>query len=156
VLGIAASARALSGTTRVGGLTRAMLGVSLAALATAFLVQFTTSHFRTWRFDAGSREIFSRVEAWGCPTDRARRLTTTPWLYEPAFEFYRVIRKAAHVRPLDVAGETYTPGDADFYVVKSAGEVTALLDVAVPVFVHPISGATLLVGRQFATCEANP
>jgi hypothetical protein len=84
VLGIAASARALSGTTRVGGLTRAMLGVSLAALATAFLVQFTTSHFRTWRFDAGSREIFSRVEAWGCPTDRAR-------------EVHRVCRRAAGV-----------------------------------------------------------
>ena len=155
VLGMAASARAVSGATLVGRMTRAMLGVSLAALAVAFLVQFTTSHFRTWRFDAGSREIFSRVEAWRCPTDRARRLTTTPSLYEPAFEFYRVIRKAAHVRPLDVLGETYTPGDADFYVVKSADEVTALLDVAVPVFVHPISGAALLVGHRFATCEAN-
>ena len=152
VLGMAASVRAISGATFVRRMTRAVLGISIAALALGFVAQFTTSHFRTWRFDAGSEEIFAHVEAWGCPADRVRRLTTTSWLYEPALEFYRVIRTAGHIRPLNIDGETYTPGDADFYVIQPVHEVTALLDVAVPVFVHPISGATLLVDSRFATC----
>src|SRR5687768_697935 len=145
---MAASMRALSGHSALHRVGRAVIGLSIGALAIAFLAQFTTSHFRTWRFDAGSREMFTRVEQWACPTSRVRRVTTTPWLYEPALEFYRVIRKASHVRPLNLDHETYTPGDADFYVIESPEEIQALAHVAVPVFVHAIARATLLVDRR--------
>jgi hypothetical protein len=152
VLGLAASARALSGQTALHRIGRAVIVLGIGALAIAFVAQFTTSHFRTWRFDSGSRDMFTRVEEWPCPTDRQRRLTTTPWLYEPALEFYRVVRNADHVRPLNIDHESYTPGDADFYVIESPNEVRALRPVAVPLFTHSISDATLLVDRELSFC----
>ena len=154
VLGIAASARALEGgASFTERWSRGACAAAIAALTLAYAAQFTTSHFREWRFDAGSREIFTRVERWACPADRPRRLTTTPWLYEPALEFYRVIRQAGHVQPLNIDHETYVPGDADFYVIQSADDVSALSRVAAVVFVHPVSGASLLVDRSLAGCE---
>lgn len=153
VVGIAASRQAVANGTNGRRWAARACDAALAALAAAFLAQFNITHFREWKFDAGSREIFELVERWPCPVDRSRRLTTTPWLYEPALEFYRVVRDADHVRPLDVEREQYTPGDADFYVVRSPDEVKALSAVAAPVFTHPVSGATLVVDRALVSCE---
>lgn len=152
VLGLGAAARACSGNSGPSFVGRTALQTSMMALAVVFTAQFTHSHFRTWRFDAGSRDSFAMVDSWPCPADRVRRVTTTAWLFEPAIEFYRVIRRAAHVQPLNIVRESYEPGDADFYVVYTVEEIGALASVAIPVFLHELSGATLLVDKRAAAC----
>lgn len=154
VLGLAASAQALSARELRHRVARVAIEVTLAVLVAAYLAQFTTTHFRTWRFDAGSRDILDRVASWPCPAGRLRRLTTTSWLYEPALEFYRVVRHAEHVRRIDIDHETLVPGDADFYVLATADEVARVSGFATEVFRHPVSGAHLLVDHDVARCNA--
>jgi hypothetical protein len=152
-LGIASLTRVLerrSGPIAQFGLP--VLAAVLALLTSSYAAQFSTTHFRTWRYDAGSRDIFAMIDQWPCPTTHQRVVAGTPFRFAPALEFYRSTRHAEHIRGLDILDEPYAPGEPDFYVLATAPEVEALRSRATVLFTHPVSGVTLLADPGVAAC----
>jgi hypothetical protein len=66
------------------------------------------------------------------------------WRYAPSLNFYRLAHRAERVSPV---ADDWAPGewDYDFFVLEPGPDVEATRAVATPVYVHPVSGAVLLV-----------
>jgi hypothetical protein len=131
-----------------------VLRAALAFLSVAYAAQFSTTHFRSWRYDAGSRQIFTVIEQWPCPATDRRIVAGTPFRFAPALEFYRVLRRADHIHPVNILQARYSPGEPDFYVFANTREVHGLPAPAIPLLTHPVSGATLLAHPAVAGCAA--
>ncbi len=104
LLGLAASeAKAV----RVGGI------VLSAALAVSFAVQFQTTHFRVWRYDADTRDLVEEIDVRG--QRLGRKMTTgISWLLEPTVLFYQTTE---NLRSFEYAvREEMRPG-LDFYLL---------------------------------------
>jgi len=137
---------------RAAGTLRLVCGAPLLLLLFAYGAQFTTTHFRSWRYDAGTRDIFSVIEQWPCPTSQRWVVGGTPFRFAPALEFYRVVRGGDRVAPLDIIGPRYSSSDPDFYVSEPSREVDVRSDRLLPFMTHPVSGATLFADRDMVQC----
>jgi len=150
---LAALARALAPTPRRdAGALQLACGTALLSLLLAYGAQFTTTHFRSWRYDAGTRDLFAVIERWPCPPSHRWVIGGTPFRFAPALEFYRVVRDASHVAALDVLGPRYASSDPDFYVAEPLNEGDLRSDRFLPVMTHPVSGATLFAKRDIVQC----
>jgi hypothetical protein len=116
-----------------------LIGVALVNTAGRLQV----SHYADWPYDAADREIIARIEI-----DRGG--STAPasiggsWQFEPALNFYRVVRHLDWMQPVN--RRTPARGD-DYYVLRreDAGLVDDL-DLRV-LFRDPESGTTLAAPR---------
>jgi hypothetical protein len=156
-LTVAALARVFASTPGrdVRGLRRAF-GTPLLLLLLAYAGQFTTTHFRSWRYDAGTRDMFAVIERWPCPPSHRWVIGGTPFRFAPALEFYRVVRDASHVAAMDILGAPYASSDPDFYVAEPLQERELRSDQFLPVMTHPVSGATLFARRDIVQCARPP
>jgi len=88
--------------------------IALPALAgLIFLLQWNTSSFRVWRYDADNKIILSRLEQLAASSNLPISLGVS-WLLEPAFNYYRYVNNYAWMPPLTRAG---ADGDYQFYVL---------------------------------------
>ncbi len=92
---------------RVGGI------VLSAALAVSFAVQFQTTHFRIWRYDADTRDLVEEINAKG--QRLGRKMTTgISWLLQPTALFYQTTE---NLQSFEYAvHEEMRPG-LDFYLL---------------------------------------
>ncbi len=104
LLGLAASE---TKAVRVGGIALS------AALAVSFAVQFQTTHFRIWRYDADTRDLVEEINAKG--QLQGRKMTTgISWLLEPSALFYQTTE---NLQSFEYAvHEEMRPG-LDFYLL---------------------------------------
>ena len=137
--------------TALAGAMLAMLALSVARCAP----ELTASYYYEWRYDAGTRDIFDIIATWPYEGDAAGgvRVAASKWLYSPSLNFYRAARRNHHVAPVEDGWESGE--DYDFFVVSPADLDRAQL-VAGPVYVHPVSGAVLLVNRRSTVLEGSP
>ncbi|HEY1204236.1 MAG: glycosyltransferase family 39 protein [Bryobacteraceae bacterium] len=96
---------------RIPGLAAAVVGALIAA---QYLVQWNTSSFYVWRYEADSKRILELVE--GAPRGTAPLRAGISWQLEPAFNFYRTVRRWTWLAPFDRSGPD---GDYDIYVLIS-------------------------------------
>jgi hypothetical protein len=67
-----------------------------------------------WRYEADSKRILELVE--GAPRGTAPLRAGISWQLEPAFNFYRTVRRWTWLAPFDRSGPD---GDYDIYVLIS-------------------------------------
>jgi hypothetical protein len=63
-------------------------GALIATLAVSFAVQFQTTHFRIWRYNAETRVLVEEMHRRGTQPGRPRTVGIT-WLLQPAVDFYQ-------------------------------------------------------------------
>ncbi|MQA28372.1 MAG: hypothetical protein GEU82_00835 [Luteitalea sp.] len=118
------------------------LGLTLLALvAGQYIAELNVTHFHTWRYDAGTRDLFRIVEQQARSTGRPVRLVAHP-LYEPTLLFYRALDRTDAV---DIVISDRPPTSAfDFLLVPGGYDVPAALGRSDARYVHPVSGAVLI------------
>jgi hypothetical protein len=85
----------------------------LAIFVLQYLIQFNTSRFAVWWYDADTRHIMRAIEAKEKPHRPSVRLGAT-WQLEPSLNFYRKTWGLDWIRPVDRSGPV---GDYDYYVL---------------------------------------
>jgi hypothetical protein len=116
----------------------ALAAIVLTVLTLTSLEQLTVSSYTTWRFDAGSRAIAELMAAHS--TGRPVTVATTEWLYQPALEYYRVMRFPTRLAPINDGFDPSRIDEFDFLVVDDEG--AAVINQSWRhVFTHPVSGA---------------
>ena len=126
--------------------------VALGVLALCYFTEANVSHFREWRFDAGTKDLFQRVVQYQPPFGHPIRLATS-YVYEPSLNFYRALYETNDVA---LVTGNWVPGfvDFDFLILHSQDAFSpSVLAVAAPVYVHRLSGAVLL--KKKALVPAN-
>ncbi|HEY5753109.1 MAG TPA: hypothetical protein VIT21_08170 [Chthoniobacterales bacterium] len=120
--------------------------VLLILIATS-IEQFTLRSYTTWRYDAGSRVIAETMAAW--PTDRPLTTAASQWLYQPALEYYRVVRFPNRLAPV---ADGLNPSHIDQFdfLVLSDKDAAAIDRSWRLIHTHPISGAHLFVNPRLA------
>ena len=128
----------------------------IVLLVGRFATQFNTTYYYDWRFDSGTREIFDIIAGWPHPGDRGPvRVAASRWLFSPSLEFYRVVR--ADDRIVLVADDWEAgPSDYDFFVVSPGADLDLARTEANVVYVHPNSGAVLLINRNHPYAQRLP
>jgi hypothetical protein len=87
--------------------------VVLVIFVVEFAIQFNTSHFAVWRYDADTRTIVKTIEARERGGARSVRVGAT-WQLEPSLNFYRTTWALNWMQPVDRSGPV---GDYDYYVL---------------------------------------
>jgi hypothetical protein len=116
----------------------------LASFAVEFAAQWNVNSFWVWRYDADTKRIFEALEAAPKPAgqvDGQVRLGVS-WVFEPALNYYREVRKAAWMAPVLRDG---FDGARQFYVVSVPDRSTAALPQLKPIYQGTVSGAELAV-----------
>jgi 4-amino-4-deoxy-L-arabinose transferase-like glycosyltransferase len=119
---------------------------ALAILVATSIEQFAVRSYTTWRFDAGSRDVATVIAS--LPVKRPLRVATSEWLYEPALEYYNVVRFAGDRMPSIKDG--FDPAHIDEF------DVLVVSDADLPridrrwwrIYTHPVSGAHVLVNPR--------
>jgi hypothetical protein len=113
----------------------------LILLAGQFLLQWNTSHFYVWRYDADSREILTKIQAAGHGQKPAPRIGIS-WQLEPSFNFYRTVKGYSWLPPFDRRGPD---GDYDYYVLLENDRALIARRSLRPIYQGPVSGTVLAV-----------
>ena len=116
----------------------------VASFAVEFAAQWNVNSFWVWRYDADTKRIFEALEAAPKPTgqvDGQVRLGVS-WVFEPALNYYREVRKAAWMAPVLRDG---FDGTRQFYVVSAPDRNTAALPKLKPIYQGAVSGAELAI-----------
>jgi hypothetical protein len=148
VLGSAALVRCLEHSRALAAKTASSVVFALLVLAAGrFATEFNTTYFYDWRFDSGTRQLFDMVARWPRQGDgRPVRVAASPWLFGPTLDFYRVARNGHRIVSIVEDWEA-DPSRYDFFVV-SPDELDLARRHATLVYVHPVSGAALLVNPE--------
>jgi hypothetical protein len=77
---------------------RRLLLVPLFAIAIAYAAQLPTRSFYEWRYDAATARLFEQVLA---TTPPAGMRICADWPYEPTLNFYRGLRNAKMIEPIE-------------------------------------------------------
>jgi hypothetical protein len=118
----------------------------LASFAFEFAAQWNVNSFWVWRYDADTKRIFEALEAApkpAGPTASQVRLGVS-WVFEPALNYYREVRKAAWMAPVVRDG---FDGARQFYVLSAVDQNTAALPHVKPIYRGPVSGSILAVSK---------
>ena len=79
-----------------------------------FTLQFQTSHYGQWRYDAGTRELVGRIRRLHrVHADKPVRLGIS-WVLEPSINFYRKMYRLGWMAPVTRDGPK---GRYDYYVL---------------------------------------
>ena len=121
------------------------IGVGVALVLATFTVEFAgqwnVKSFWVWRYDADTKQIFEKLEAAPKPGGQGAgsvRLGVS-WVFEPALNYYREVRKADWMAPVQRDG---FEGVRQFYVLRPEDQNAAMPKLA-PLYKGPISGALL-------------
>ena len=126
------------------GVSRWMGGavaIVLLSFALEFAAQWNVKSFWVWRYDIDTKRVFQALEAAPKPNSGPIRLGVS-WIFEPAFNYYRVVRKATWMAPVERDG---FDGARQFYVVSPEDQGSATLPKMKPIYKAPDSGALLAV-----------
>ena len=149
VLAVVALIRTLQQSPgRAATTASATMVVLLTLLVGRFATEFNTSYYYDWRFDSGSQKLFDLVASWPRADGRnPPRIAASRWLFEPSLRFYRVTRGHDNIAPIEEDWEA-DPSQFDFFVVSPGGDFELARTQADVVYVHPDSGAALLVNTK--------
>jgi len=82
-----------------------LLKIPCLAIALLLLVQFTVelpaTHYRQWRYDCTSREVFQAIADRASPSPSTPVRVVCQWWYLPSLNFYRTTRHAAWMELVD-------------------------------------------------------
>ncbi len=118
----------------------------IASFAVEFAAQWNVNSFWVWRYDADTKRIFEALEAAPKPAgqvDGQVRLGVS-WVFEPALNYYREVRKAAWMAPVLRDG---FDGARQFYVVSAPDRNTAALPRLKQIYQGAVSGAELAISQ---------
>lgn len=116
---------------------------ALATIVALYAAQLDWTHFRTWRFDTSSRQLFALARTarqhYHCPGSLA-----ASWPYEPSLRFYATILTSEEC-PLDVV-HAWQPGTRgyDVYVLTPDDDAAMIIPLDV-IHVDRLSGAAVAI-----------
>ncbi len=126
---------------RVPAVAAAVLGTLMAA---HYLAQWNTSSFYVWRYEADSKRILDTIASAPRGAKAPLRVGIS-WQLEPAFNFYRTVRRWTWLTPFDRNGPD---GDYDYYVLIANDRPLIARLALRPIYSGPISGTVLAVPGQ--------
>jgi len=118
------------------------IGVAMVFLfvAAEFAAQWNVRSFLVWRYDADTKQIFSRMEAAPKPPGQIR--LGVSWVLEPALNYYRQVRQASWMMPVLRDG---FEGARQFYVAVPWEQRTAPWPKLKLIYQGPASGTALAI-----------
>jgi len=116
---------------------------ALATIVALYAAQLDWTHFRTWRFDTSSRQLFALARTVRqhdhCPGSLA-----ASWLYEPSLRFYATILTSEEC-PIDVV-HAWQPGMRGYDVyVLTPDDDAAMISTLHVLHVDRFSGAAVAI-----------
>jgi hypothetical protein len=139
-LGLARMLAERPGFSRWIGIATAVV---LLSFAVEFAAQWNVNSFWVWRYDADTKRIFEALEAAPKPVNPIR--LGVSWLFEPALNYYREVRNASWLTPVQRDG---FDGTRQFYVLSPEDQRAATLPARKQIFKGPISGSVLAIPEQ--------
>ncbi len=116
------------------------VAILLALFAVEFASQWNVKSFLVWRYDADTKRIFEAMEAAPKPTVPVRMGVS--WVLEPALNYYRDVRKATWLVPVERDG---VGGSRQFYAATPEDQGTLLWRQLKPIYKGPVSGTALAI-----------
>ena len=123
----------------------AVAATVLGTLITAhYLVQWNTSSFYVWRYEADSKRILDTIAS---APRRAKAIVRVgiSWQLEPAFNFYRTVRRWTWLTPFDRSGPD---GDYNYYVLIANDRPLIARLALRSIYSGPVSGTVLAAPGQ--------
>ncbi len=121
-----------------------VISLVLVLFTLEFAAQWNVKSFRVWRYDTDTKRVFQALEAAPKPptADNAPIRLGVSWIFEPALNYYREVRKATWLAPVERDG---FDGARQFYVVSPEDQASAKLPKMKPIYKAPSSGAVLAI-----------
>jgi len=116
--------------------------IVLLSFAAEFAAQWNMKSFLVWRYDADTKHIFQKLESTPKPSGPIR--LGVSWVFEPALNYYREIRNANWMTPVERDGFS---GTRHFYVVSAEDQPNAPWPQLKQIYRGPVSGTVLAVPR---------
>lgn len=117
------------------------IAIVLVSFALEFAAQWNVKSFWVWRYDVDTKRVFEALEAAPKPNAGPIRLGVS-WIFEPGLNYYRIVRKATWMAPVERDG---FDGTRQFYVVSPEDQGSATLPKMKPIYKALDSGALLTV-----------
>jgi hypothetical protein len=114
--------------------------IVLVSFAAEFAAQWNVKSFLVWRFDADTKRIFEAMEAAPKPVVPVRMGVS--WVLEPALNYYRDVRKATWMVPVERDG---VGGSRQFYAAAPWDQDMPLWRNVTLIYKGPVSGSALAV-----------
>lgn len=127
------------------GLPRSMgfaVAILLLSSTLEFAAQWNVKSFLVWRYDADTKRIFQVLEAAAKPPGQIR--LGVSWVFEPALNYYREVRNAAWMAPVERDGFN---GVRQFYVVSVADQPNAPWSQLKQIYRGPVSGSVVAIPK---------
>jgi hypothetical protein len=118
------------------------VAIVLLFVAVEFAAQWNVKSFLVWRYDADTKRIFSVLEAAPKPPGQIR--LGVSWVFEPALNYYREVRKATWMAPIERDGFT---GARQFYVVSADDQTDSSWSKLKQIYRGPVSGTLIATPR---------
>ena len=150
VLFAGAVARTIETRTRLHRVAIGVLTIALLLAVGQFAIQFNTNHYNTFRYDAGSKRTFeqlARCESQGQESNPPLRVAAEPWLLAPSLNYYRDVRHATWIAPVEEIWDP-TQLEDEVFVVKDEEYLRPVRAIAVPVYTDPVSEVAVFVNRS--------
>jgi hypothetical protein len=131
---------------------RRILGIAAFAgcllVVGQFIIQFHVTYYRTWQYDAASRQVFQMIERQHERDPDKKVRIACSWVLEPSLNFYRISRGTHRMEPVL---RTVDSREYDYYVDLPIAPLPP--HRTSPIFHDEVSGAT--VGVPNAGTAAN-
>ena len=114
--------------------------ILLASFAIEFAAQWNVKSFLVWRYDADTKRIFEALETAPKPPGQIRMGVS--WVLEPALNYYRVIRNATWLAPVERDG---FDGLRQFYAATPPDQTTPLWASLRKIYQGPVAATALAV-----------
>lgn len=112
----------------------------LLLAAVEFVAQWNVKSFLVWSYDADTKRVFSALEAAPKPPGQIR--LGVSWVFEPALNYYRAVRNATWMAPVERDGFT---GTRQFYVVSAADQADPSWSKLKQIYRGPVSGTLVAI-----------
>ncbi len=116
------------------------VAIVFASFAVEFAAQWNVKSFLIWRYDADTKRIFEALEKAPKPPGQIR--LGISWVLEPALNYYRDVRHATWLLPVQRDG---VGGVRQFYAATVEDQNTALWTSLKPIYKGPVSGTALAI-----------
>lgn len=119
------------------------VAILLLSFAAEFAAQWNVKSFLVWRYDADTKHIFQALESAPKPSGPIR--LGVSWVFEPALNYYREVRNANWMTPVERDGFS---GARQFYIVSVEDQPNAPWPQLKEIYRGPVSGTVLAVPRS--------
>jgi hypothetical protein len=114
----------------------------LLSFTAEFAAQWNVKSFLVWRYDADTKHVFQTLESTPKPSGPIR--LGVSWVFEPALNYYRAVRNANWMAPVERDGFS---GTRQFYIVSADDQPNAPWPQLRQIYRGPVSGTVLAVPR---------